>query len=105
MSRQAPKFVRVGILVLAALPMHAGAPTPTATTTTDRLDAATYLEWETVADPQLSPNGRQIVYTRRWVDKMKDEWESSLYIVDADGRHERFLVKGSEARWSPDGTR
>jgi dipeptidyl aminopeptidase/acylaminoacyl peptidase len=64
-----------------------------------------YLDWEQVADPQISPDGSQIVYTRRWVNKIDDKWESALWIMSTDGSHHRFLVKGSEARWSPDGTR
>ena len=64
-----------------------------------------YLDWEQVADPQVSPNGAQIVYTRRWVNKIEDRWDSGLWIVNADRLKNRFLVKGSNARWSPDGTR
>jgi dipeptidyl aminopeptidase/acylaminoacyl peptidase len=64
-----------------------------------------YLDWEQVADPQVAPNGLQIVYTRRWVNKIEDRWDSGLWIVNADGSKNRFLVKGSNARWSPDGTR
>src|SRR5260370_13202906 len=64
-----------------------------------------YLDWEQVADPQISPDGTQIVYTRRWVNKVDDKWDSALWIMSADGSHHRFLVKGSDARWSPDGTR
>ena len=64
-----------------------------------------YLDWEQVSDPQISPDGAQIVYTRRWVNKLEDKWESALWIMNADGSHNRFLVKGSDARWSPDGTR
>jgi len=64
-----------------------------------------YLDWEQVADPQVSPNGAQIVYTRRWVNKVEDRWDSGLWIMNADGSRNRFLVKGSYARWSPDGTR
>jgi dipeptidyl aminopeptidase/acylaminoacyl peptidase len=64
-----------------------------------------YLDWEQVADPQISPDGAQVVYTRRWVNKVDDKWESALWIMNADGSHHRFLVKGSDARWSPDGTR
>jgi len=71
----------------------------------DRLTLDLYLEWEDVQDPQLSPDGRQVLYTRRWVDKVNDRWESSLWIVNADGSKNRFLVDGSNARWSPDGTR
>jgi len=47
----------------------------------DRLSLDLYLEWEQVADPQISPDGSQIVFTRRWVDKINDRWESSLWIM------------------------
>ncbi|HKA59568.1 MAG TPA: S9 family peptidase [Gemmatimonadales bacterium] len=64
-----------------------------------------YLDWEQVADPQVSPDGSQIIYTRRWVNKIEDRWDAGLWIMNADGSKNRFLVKGSNARWSPDGTR
>jgi dipeptidyl aminopeptidase/acylaminoacyl peptidase len=72
---------------------------------TDRLTISDYLEWEDVQNPRLSPDGRQIIYTRRWVDKVNDRWESSLWIMNADGSRNRFLIDGSDAQWSPDGTR
>lgn len=71
----------------------------------DRLVLADYLDWEDVQDPQLSPDGRQVVFTRRWVDKTNDRWESSLWVMNADGSRARFLVNGANATWSPDGTR
>ena len=64
-----------------------------------------YLDWEQVADPQISPDGLQILYTRRWVNKIEDRWDAGLWIMNADGSKNRFLAKGSNARWSPDGTR
>ena len=51
----------------------------------DRLTTDLYLEWESVSDPRISPDGSQIIYTRRWVDKMNDRWESALWIMDVDG--------------------
>jgi len=71
----------------------------------DRIHLDMYLEMEDVQDPSLSPDGRQILYTRRWVDKMNDKWESSLWIMNADGSRNRFLGKGASAKWSPDGQR
>ncbi len=44
-----------------------------------------------VGDPQLSPDGRQIVFTRRWIDKLNDRWESALWIMDADGSYARRI--------------
>ena len=71
----------------------------------DRLTLASYLDLEDVQSPKLSPDGKQIIYTRRWVDKLNDKWESSLWIMNADGSRNRFLVDGSEPQWSPDGMR
>jgi hypothetical protein len=49
------------------------------TSTGDKLDVATYLEYETVANPQLSPDGTQVLYTRRIVNKLADEWDPSMW--------------------------
>ncbi|HEX8071611.1 MAG TPA: S9 family peptidase [Pyrinomonadaceae bacterium] len=71
----------------------------------DRLGVETYLDWEYVSAPQVSPDGTQIVYTRRWTDKMNDRFEDEVWLMDADGGRNRFLVKGAQPRWSPDGRR
>ena len=71
----------------------------------DRLTLDLYLEYETVADPQISPDGSQIIYTRQFVDKQNDRRESALWVMNADGSKNRFLVRGSNARWSPTGDR
>lgn len=89
-----------------ALPALVGAQAPTSTPASGRLlQLADYLEWEQVSEPRLSPDGARVVYARRVVDKLNDRWESSLWIMNADGTRNRFLVKGSGAEWSPDGTR
>ncbi|MCG8469599.1 MAG: S9 family peptidase, partial [Gemmatimonadetes bacterium] len=64
-----------------------------------------YLDWERVSGPQVSPSGDQVVYTRGWIDKVNDSWESTLWIANVDGTRKRELIKGSNATWSPDGTR
>ena len=64
-----------------------------------------YLDWEDVQAPALSPDGKQVIYGRRWIDKMNDSWKTSLWIMNVDGTKARFLVNGSNPRWSPDGTR
>lgn len=69
------------------------------------LTAADLLRYETVQDPQISPDGQQVVYTRRWANTQEDRWTTALWIMDADGSRQRFLAEGSSPRWSPDGTR
>jgi len=64
-----------------------------------------YLDFEQVGEPRVSPDGSQIIYTRRWVNKLEDRFESSLWIMSSDGSKNRFLVTGGSAVWSPDGTR
>jgi dipeptidyl aminopeptidase/acylaminoacyl peptidase len=64
-----------------------------------------YFEMESVSAPQISPDGKQIVYSRGWVDKVNDRSRSAIWVMNADGTKNRFLVEGSAPRWSPDGTR
>ena len=64
-----------------------------------------FLEWEEVENPLISPDGQQIIYTRKSVDAITDRWRSELRIVNADGTQDRFLVNGAWVAWSPDGTR
>jgi dipeptidyl aminopeptidase/acylaminoacyl peptidase len=71
----------------------------------DRLTVEKYLDLEQVAEPRISPDGSQIIYTRRWVNKLEDRFESALWIMNADGSRNRFLVTGGNAVWSPDGSR
>ena len=70
-----------------------------------KLGLEQYMDMETVSDPQISPDGSRIVYTRGWIDEVNDRRESSVWIMEADGTRGRALLDGSGARWSPDGTR
>jgi dipeptidyl aminopeptidase/acylaminoacyl peptidase len=94
-------------VALLALAILAGPATVRAqeTTSDTLLTVEHYLDWEQVAEPQISPDGSQIIYTRRWVNQIEDRWDSGLWIMNIDGSKNRFLVKGSSARWSPDGSR
>jgi dipeptidyl aminopeptidase/acylaminoacyl peptidase len=61
-----------------------------------------------VADPQFSPDGSRIAFTKVWVDAEADDYRSCLMVVDARGGEPRPLTFGpcdTQARWSPDGDR
>ena len=90
---------------LLAVGMAFPIPTLGQDTGTRRLSLENYMDMESVSNPQISPDGNQIIYTRSWVDKLNDSRKSSLWIIDADGSRNRTLSEGSGARWSPDGTR
>src|SRR6476469_7033828 len=64
-----------------------------------------YLDFEQVGEPRVSPDGSQIIYTRRWVNKLEDKFESAMWIMNVDGSKNRLLATGGGAVWSPDGTR
>lgn len=90
---------------LLAVGMAFPIPTLGQDTGTRRLSLENYMDMESVSNPQISPDGNQIIYARSWVDKLNDSRKSSLWIIDADGSRNRTLSEGSGARWSPDGTR
>jgi dipeptidyl aminopeptidase/acylaminoacyl peptidase len=105
MRSQLYAFTTAAVCVATLWTPTLGAQRAEGTARSDRLTLDTYLELETVSDPQLSPDGSQILYTRGWIDKMNDRRESALWLMNADGSRNRFLVKGSNARWSPTGDR
>ncbi|MEM7249091.1 MAG: S9 family peptidase, partial [Acidobacteriota bacterium] len=65
------------------------------------------LEW--VSDPQISPDGRHVVYVRNSMDVMKDRRSGRLWITTSTGDRNIPLtgrdVGESNARWSPDSSR
>jgi len=71
-----------------------------------RLDV---FQLEYAGDPQVSPNGNRVVYSRSGMDIMNDRGMSRLWILNADGSQHRKLtnreVNESSPRWSPNGNR
>lgn len=57
-------------------------------------------------DPRISPDGRQVLYTRRSNNIMTDRTEGALWLAALDGSSNRLvLADASGGEWSPDGRR
>jgi dipeptidyl aminopeptidase/acylaminoacyl peptidase len=61
-----------------------------------------------VSDPQISPDGRRVLFTYTTVDMEEDRYESHIYIHNIGARETRQFTHGrdseSNPRWSPDGS-
>jgi dipeptidyl aminopeptidase/acylaminoacyl peptidase len=88
-------FLAIGLFTLVAQ------ETPSA----NRLTTEHYFELERISNAQISPDGAHVVYTRQQANRVEDKWDSSLWIVNADGSQNRFLAKGAGARWAADSKR
>ena len=77
--------------------------------TDDFLQLEDVFDLEYAADPQIAPDGSQVVYARSFMDKLKDRRRSTLWIMNADGSNHRPITSGNRndtsPRWSPDGSK
>ncbi|NOT33201.1 MAG: S9 family peptidase [Candidatus Eisenbacteria bacterium] len=90
----------------ASIPDAARAPNATGARRPMREDDLLRFVW--VADPQISPDGARVAFTRVWVDRESDDYQTAVWIADAKTGGARALTSGkwdSQPRWSPDGTR
>lgn len=71
----------------------------------EKISLENFVDYETAGNPQLSPDGMQIIYSRTWINLVDDKRETDLWIMNADGSRNRFFINGSNGKWSPDGSR
>lgn len=75
----------------------------------NRLEMIDIFNLEYVSDPQISPDGSQVIYVRNFKDVMNDRNLSNLWIVNFDGSQNRPLTTGEQndrsPRWSHDGNK
>jgi dipeptidyl aminopeptidase/acylaminoacyl peptidase len=93
-------LVSLGLLVCSGPPLLAQ-------TRASRLTVQDIFNLELATDPQISPDGKRIVYVRQFSEIMTDRRYSSLWVVNFDGTDHRPLTTGNfndtAPRWSPDG--
>lgn len=99
-------FICLVILAQAAFAQQEGGSIPASK---DRLTATDIFNIQYAQDPQISPDGKKIVYMRAFADIMADRNYSNLWTINPDGSDNRPLTTGPHSetspRWSPDGTR
>jgi hypothetical protein len=62
------KRIGLYVLLLSATAAAAGKP----------ITIDTLWEWRTVSAPQISPDGKSVLYVLEWADKMNDAFHSNL---------------------------
>ena len=96
-------FVIIAIAVSLAAQDKSQSPIPLKRSITEK----DLFEFVWIANPQLSPDGARVVFTRVNVDEKKTGYESSIWTVATNGREAPVrLTSGkhdAQPRWSPDG--
>ncbi len=65
--------------------------------TSKKFEAEDIFELEYASAPQVSPDGKWVIYTRRSHDVMTDGTRSNLWISRTDGSLHRPLLSGKKA--------
>jgi dipeptidyl aminopeptidase/acylaminoacyl peptidase len=73
-----------------------------------KVTADDFMRIQLVSDPQLSPDGTQIAFVRKYTDREKNKYRGEIWVVPAAGGEPRRFTGGEwsdgSPRWSPDGT-
>jgi len=100
---------RTTAALVAAAFILSSAPALRAQEAAHKLTAMDEFQLQLPTDPQISPDGKKIVYVRRFADPATDKRYSNLWIINADGTDHRPLTTGNRSdaspRWAPDGMR
>ena len=95
------------ILAFACLAWSMAPAALPATTDTHPFDVRDLVAFDRLAEPRVSPNGRQIVFTVSSLDLEANKRRSDLWVVGTDGAGLRPLLRSDDSEsngtWSPDG--
>lgn len=102
------KTTRVALLVLLLGTAAAGSPAPSGSPN-PLFTGRDLFDLSIASDPQISPDGRWVAYTRQSNDIMTDRARSSIWVINTATGEERPVAAGNGdsfgAAWSPDGRR
>ncbi|HEY3741085.1 MAG TPA: prolyl oligopeptidase family serine peptidase, partial [Bryobacteraceae bacterium] len=94
-----PFYFSAALLLAASIPVLAQSPRP--------MTLVDVMNVPLIGDPQISPNGSQILFVRTEANWKANRRISHIWRIDADGSKLLQLTSGAEGestpRWSPDG--
>src|SRR6185503_6928505 len=100
------RISRIAVVLLVLQLAHASLAQPAAKRLLTETDLFRFV-W--VADPQVSPDGARVAFTRVTVNEKGEGYDTALWIVPANGGAPptRLTVgtRDAQPRWSPDGRR
>lgn len=98
-----------GLLSVPALAWQQSSTVVASPATPTKFVAEDIFNLEYASDPQISPYGQWVVYTRNSFDIMNDNTKRSLWLINTKtGEHTPLFADGASygnATWSPDGSR
>ena len=84
--------LRVAVPLSAAALIAGAAPSLRAQEISHKLAVMDEFQIQTPTDPQISPDGKKIVYVRRFADRATDKRYANLWIINSDGADHRALT-------------
>ena len=100
--------LHLSVVMIAIVVSLAAQEAPPADSTGKRfLTEKDLFDFVWVANPQLSPDGTRVAFTRVNVDEKRTGYESSIWFVATDGREAPVRITNgkhdAQPRWSPNG--
>jgi dipeptidyl aminopeptidase/acylaminoacyl peptidase len=96
-------------MLLASATAQAQKSSPQPTTTKRAITEKDLFDFVWIADPQVSPDGSHVAFTRVVTDDKRTGYETSIWMVATSGSESPLCMTNgkhdSHARWSPDGRR
>jgi dipeptidyl aminopeptidase/acylaminoacyl peptidase len=99
-SIRRPRYLRLCTALATVLSLPAAAAEPSA------LPPASLRDFTWVSDPRFAPDGRRIAFVQTRVDSARDDYATSIWLVDGGSPPRPLTFEPGDAgspRWSPDG--
>ena len=100
-----PVVAIISLVIVA--PLGAQNPAPPVASRTRAITDKDLFDFIWVTNPQLSPDGTQVAFTRVNVDEKRTGYETSIWMVTTSGREPPVRMTNgkhdAQPRWSPDG--